>query len=545
MWTEADLPDLTDPATIGRGRAYARTGRVVALRRRGDSVDAEVAGSATYRVRLTGSSWSCDCPVGATGAFCKHGVAVVVALAPPGAESDDTGPDAATPASPLDTWLATLAPGDLRDLLSRAAASSAEVRGMLAREHAAHTGDLTEAKAQVEYWLKPRRRFYEYRQANAYAADAQPVIDLLGDAAARPSLDLLRLVERAIALTVRTILRSDDSSGSQGDQVHTLLALHAKVAEGIADDLPAKERRRLATWLHSFRFAGDQDFFDPDVAAYAEALGPTGVERYRALVDESEAAGGDRFAVDYARGRLAVLDRDAEAIVRVIGEGLTHAHQFVKVVAALDEAGFERLAVVHAERGLALPRTHHQDVLVDRLVRDAVERGDVAEGTRLRHEAFTLAPSSRTFAALRSAARESGAWEALRTDAERHLAEQAGWDWLGVLMGEDRDEEAWDFAQANPDAARAAQAWERLCARRTRTAPADTLPVYRDLVTKVLERADRGNYVAAARLLAALRSAADAAGVPGVFDDFFAVTVEANRRRPTCLAEFRRAGLPV
>ncbi len=552
MWTEADLPDLTDPATIGRGRAYARSGRVVAVRRRGDAVEAEVAGSETYRVRLTGSSWSCDCPVGVSGAFCKHCVAVVVDLTasesgPNGEASDSLAPvpPASAPTSPLDAWLATLDEDRLRDLLDQAAAS-AEVRALLAREHSADTGDLTEAKAQVEYWLKPSRRFYEYRQANAYVADAQHVLQLLAAASGtRPSLDLLRLVERAITLTVRTILRSDDSSGAQGDQIHTLLRLHTDVAAGLAGDLPAKERRRLATWLHAFRFTGEQDFFDPDVAAYAAALGPVGVERYRALVEESAGDHSDLSAVRYSRGRLAVLDRDAEAIVAVIGDGLTRAHQVVDVVQALDEAGFDRLAVRHAEAGLALPRSPHHTVLVDRLVRDAVERGDLAEATRLRHAEFSLAPGSRSLAAMRSAARASGEWETLRADAEHHLAEKAPWEWLGVLMNEDRDEEAWDFARAHPDAARAGQSWERLCARRVRTAPADTLPVYRDLVTQVLERADRGNYITAARLLTALRAAADAADRPGDFHAFLAATVEANRRRPTCLAEFRRAGLAV
>ena len=75
----AALTALTDPATISRGRAYVRSGRVVELSERGGVLRALVQGSDLYRVRLTGSGWECDCPVGVTGALCKHCAAVVIA----------------------------------------------------------------------------------------------------------------------------------------------------------------------------------------------------------------------------------------------------------------------------------------------------------------------------------------------------------------------------------------------------------------------------------------------------------------------------------
>ena len=547
MWTERDLPDLTDPATIGRGRAYARSERVVALRRQEGTVTAEVQGTEPYRVELTGSTWSCDCPVGVTGAFCKHCVAVVVV------SSATAGPDAAAPepdgagvdvqvTSSIHAWIDALPAEDLRNLLREAVTVSGEVSGALARAHADSTGDLTALRAQVEADLKPRRRFYEYRQANDYARDAHGLIDHLTDPEGLPAtLDLLRLLERALALTVRTILRSDDSSGSQGDQIRALLDRHAEVAARIGPDLPAKERRRLATWLHAFRFSGDQDFFDPDVVAYGAALGETGVGTYRELVEGSRAK--DVYGVRYALGRLAVLDRDADAIVRIVGEGLTNAYLIPSVVAALDEAGHHRLAVRHAEEGVRRGAGNRTGDLVDRLVRDAVERGDLAEATRRRLAHFESAPGTGTLAALRAAARDSGEWDVLRATAEATLAEKAGWQWIGELLRQGRDEEAWDFAQMHPDDATAARVWERLCARRARTAPADTLPVYRELVSTTLERAGRQNYTAAAKLLIAMRKAADAAGEADAFAEFLAATVEMNRRRPTCLAEFRRAGL--
>lgn len=49
--------------------------------------------------------------------------------------------------------------------------------------------------------------------------------------------------------------------------------------------------------------------------------------------------------------------------------------------------------------------------------------------------------------------------------------------------------------------------------------------------------------VTAARLLVLLRSVCTAAGTPEAFAEFMTATAEANRRRPTCIDEFVRAGL--
>lgn len=352
MLTFADLAELTDPGTLGRGRAYARQGRVEVLERRRGELRAEVVGSETYHVRINEESWWCDCPVGAGGALCKHCVAVVVI-----AEEDDevhtAGPEAAS--DPAEAWLAGLGADDLRDLLHNAVSEISGVAELVGRAYIAGTDDLTALRSEVEDVLKPRRRFYEYGQANRYAAEAEPLVRLLADRAERPSAELLEIVERALALTVRTILRSDDSSGAQGDQIHRLLDLHAEVAAGIAGSLAAKQRRRLAQWLHRFVFSDQQDFFEVDVDRYADALGDDGVAEYRRLVDASARTAGEHdFSVRYARGSLAILGRDPERIVAVIGEGLGNQHLVLRVVEALGEAGLPDLAVRHAERGPAL-----------------------------------------------------------------------------------------------------------------------------------------------------------------------------------------------
>jgi hypothetical protein len=568
------LTTLTDPATISRGRAYVRSGRVVEMSERGGVLRAQVQGSDLYRVRLTGSGWECDCPVGVTGALCKHCVAVVIAAeegTDPGADGTSVGaagtgttstattssgpagtraggtgttPQAGSPEpDPVWSWLAGLPRSELLDLLRDAVGQVDGLADILAREHLAATQDVAVLREEIDHTFTPRRRFYEYRQANEYAREAEGLVQVIEDLDAPSPPELLVAIERAIALAVRTILRSDDSSGYQGDQIRRLLDAHARAADALPGPLDRAGRRRLATWLHGFRFSGKQDFFDVDVDAYADTLGDVGVSHYRELVERSATTGTDEFAVRHARTRLAILDRDAEAIVRAVGGDLTAQHQVIAVVQALDEAGLGRLAVQHATRGITLTRTHRHGVLVDRLVVDAVERGDLAEAVTLRRNHFRLDPGSTAFAALRSAAQDADVWAAEQAAAESCLAERAPHAHVSMLLGDDRDDEAWEFATAHPQAASIAGAWERLCARRSHTAPADTLPVYRDLVTTTLRTTDRRAYVAAARLLDRMRSAAQAAGRDDEFAAFLTETVEANRRRPTCMATFQEHGL--
>lgn len=544
VWTTDDLPQLTDPATVARGRAYVRSGRVVSVEHHDDAVLAQVQGTELHSIRLGDRSWECDCPAGVRGTFCKHCVAALIAATEQGAQEDR--PDGETVKEdhdPVGDWLEDLAAPDLLGLLRHAASQVAGVADLLAQEYLGANDDVTRLAAEVERELSPRRPFYDYGAANAYATQAQGLLDVLHDRSAQPSVELLRIVQRAIALTVRTVLRSDESSGYQGDQVRGLLDLHRDIAAGLTGALPRAERRTLATWLHDFRFAGKQDVFEVNIDDYADVLEEDGVARYRSLVEKSAAAGAAAIAVQYARGRLAVLDHDAEAIVRIFGGNLTQQHDAISVMQGLDQAGMPDLAVQHAELGLSLPRTHRARELVDRLVQDALERGDLEAAVVLRRDDFEALPGTQSFGAYRSAAKAVGRWESARARAEALLAHRSPREWIGRLLHDRRDDEAWAFATAHPDAASVAGAWETLCARHAATEPQDTLPVYRDQIESLLRTTDRRNYSAACRLLVSLRNASARADKEDEFVAFVAEVTEVGRRRPAFLQELRNARL--
>ncbi|MDP9165117.1 MAG: hypothetical protein M3O32_03495 [Actinomycetota bacterium] len=131
--------------------------------------------------------------------------------------------------------------------------------------------------------------------------------------------------------------------------------LHPKVAAA-ASPPPAK----LVSWLLDFQLDGRQDFFEVDIVDYAPALGPAGLERYRAALAEREAALGTapagehrwsspdshtRFVLEYNVKRLAVLDRHVDAIIRTHARDRGVAAWLHDTAKALEEIGEVDLAI--------------------------------------------------------------------------------------------------------------------------------------------------------------------------------------------------------
>ncbi len=435
-------------------------------------------------------------------------------------------------------WLRQLSAADLIGLIEDLTLDVDGVAQWLALQRLSDTADPVGLREQVDDTLAPRSSFYRYGRANAYADGGWELVQLLSEVAEEPTVELLLVIERAMTLVTRTVLRADTSSGAMGVLMDSLMETHAKAARGLAGVLTSKDRRRLADWLVKFRYGGKQDFFDPDVIAYAEALGDDGIERYRLALGKYDLG----TYGEYPLRRLAVLDRDAEAIVSTHGGEPTSAVQAKWVVEALAEADLHDEARRQAARGLALPGAERTNGLADYLVQDFLAQGEIEAAVALRRDQLAKHPSSTTFDDLRRTAEGAGIWEQERPVAEQVIRDRVPWYFVDHLLHQQRNEEAWDYAVAQPEAATGSGQWGELCKRRSRTHPADTLPIYRQLITATLETTDRRNYHAAAELLQLLKIASDAADDPEGFAHFLALTLESNRRRPTCMQILHAAG---
>ncbi|HEV2361050.1 MAG TPA: SWIM zinc finger family protein, partial [Acidimicrobiales bacterium] len=77
------IEKLAGNSTLDRAMSYQEQGRVEAVHRTGSTVTALVRGTVPYRVKLdlrAPPEWSCNCPVGVEGKFCKHCAALAIEL---------------------------------------------------------------------------------------------------------------------------------------------------------------------------------------------------------------------------------------------------------------------------------------------------------------------------------------------------------------------------------------------------------------------------------------------------------------------------------
>lgn len=114
---------------------------------------------------------------------------------------------------------------------------------------ASRSEDPAEFLAIVDQVMTPRRRFYDYGQANEYAYNGHDTVELLAHRATHATPGLIPVIEHAITLVTRAILKSDVSSGAQGDMMHALLRAHAASVRSSAPPLTLSEQTRLVNWI--------------------------------------------------------------------------------------------------------------------------------------------------------------------------------------------------------------------------------------------------------------------------------------------------------
>jgi hypothetical protein len=434
---------------------------------------------------------------------------------------------------PVEQLIADMTVDELREVVSAAVDRHGDVERQVRLIAARGAGDLAQLRAEVDRGLRTRR-FLDYGESAGWAQAARPIVAELEKAVDEsPSLALVELLQRAVGHVVKVIMHADDSDGLIGDLARELLALHARACDaGVADPV------ELAAWMVCFGF-DEQDFFEVDPVRYASALGEAGLAAYRDAVDARRA--GDSFAVRHARERLAILDRDVDALVRLLGGDLTTPYQYIRVAEAMRELGLDDEALAWAKRGMVQTSGWQVSQLYD-LACD-VQREEPIEVLALRRAQHGRMPSLSTYRALRTAAEALDAWP-LEQEAARVVLQRAdARGFVDALLGDDEVELAWRAALAAPRDALGSDLWLRLAERREHDRPADALAVYQRIADEVLEQADRRAYRSAARILQRARAAARPAGELDAFAEYLTGVRERYRRRPRLIAILDKAGL--
>ncbi len=370
--------------------------------------------------------------------------------------------------------------------------------------------------------------------------------------AAIPTTDpaeVYAVVHAVLASAVKVIARADDSSGIIGDGCRRLLALHPRAAAsaGVAPST-------LVDWMMKFQFDGDVDYFEIDPTAYATALGDVGMKAYRKRLDAVRATLGpkppesdrwsvpdrhERWVLDWNERRLAVFDRDVDAIIRTHARDRKVAAWLQDTAQAFEEIGEIDLAIDWAHQAT----DHdwgHQSLKAAEYWCELLAAHRPAEHVAARQEVFRRWPTATTATRLHRAAGTS--WPDYHDDVLATLAARPDESVL-FSIGTLKDPRlAWEQAVTlglNDD-----RVWSELANAYEAVDPLAVLPIHRRLVEHELVNADAHHYRLAARRLAKMRKLAAGTDHAAEVDALIANMRDTHRRRPRLQQEFNRAGLP-
>lgn len=535
--TEAVVRRLAGAQSYQRGLDYFSHGHVESLKEIDGGVRALVRGTQDYTVSLTPDEgvldYSCDCPAGSAGAFCKHCVAAALAWL----NRDEGPPKAATRRKAKKVTLADaekILQDEDKETLMRMlldwAKDDDRLRERLILYAARRSGPDSGAAAVRRAFEKAVRvhSFVPYREAYGWARGVDDVIDsieqLLNDGQAAA---VIELCESALQSLLHAIESVDDSDGHFSTLRDRLQEIHYKAcleARPNPDDLA----RRLFQW----ELNSDFDVFYGAAERYAKILGTKGLKAYRQLAEaewekvpprtakHERSEWGQYFRITSIMESLARAAGEVEELVGVMSRDLSSAYSYLRIGEVYQEAGQHDKALLWAEKGLKAFPEHTDARLREFAAEQYHRRSRHADAMNLVWAEFSERPFPETYKTLEKHANKARTWPEWR---ERALAEiririakakekargQARSRWspvdddhsvlVEIFLYEGKVEDAWREATVGGCSE---GLWLRLAAKREKEHPEDAAPVYLKYGEAGVAATTNGRYEEPVRLLA-------------------------------------------
>lgn len=434
--TDAVLRRMAGEQSYRRGVDYFAHGHVESIEEDGPGVEATVRGTQDYLVTLALDEgvldYSCDCPVGSEGTFCKHCVAAALAWRQQAAGETKARRKAKPPTlAEAAKILQQESAETLVGLLTEWAKDNKRLRERMLLYAARRAGPESGAAAAGRAFEKAVRihGFVDYRAAGGWARGVDDAIDaieqLLNDGQAAAVIDLC---ESALLSLTKTVGEIDDSDGCLTELGGRLQELHLRACQEARPE-PVALAQRLFAWDVSDR---ELDVFYGAASTYAEILGPKGLQAYRALAEaewakvpaltagSKELAWGSHHRITSVMEALARASGDVDELAAVIGRDLSHAYGYLRIGEVYREAGQYDKALAWAEKGLKAFPVQTDDRLREFAANEYHRRKRHDEAMKLMWTAFLARPYMEGYQTLERHAKLANAWPEWR---ERALAE--------------------------------------------------------------------------------------------------------------------------
>ncbi|WP_433545662.1 SWIM zinc finger family protein [Streptomyces sp. CA-294286] len=543
-FSETDLRRLAGPRSFERGQGYRDA--VSRLEVEDGWFSARVQGTEVYEVEITvdgagALSGACSCPYGQEGNFCKHCVAVGLAVLNRASDVPRQRSAAASRTKGLARWLESLPREELLALVREQVERDRGLRRRLELRAATARRDDPVVRERVLALLDPTPfasyGYVECADAHAYAQQASEAVTALrtltSDGRAALAVTLAR---EAMAALHRTYEDIDDSSGSVGSVAEELSEAHLEACRSACPD-PLE----TAEWLARHLLGSDYDAFDTDPYDYRESLGTDGLARLRQLAAEAWRRKPSGWAEKYLMERLVKSTGNVDELIAVHAADLSPTGDTHLTIAhELEAAGRPGEALEWAERGLRELTEPHRggSALEDYLCERYTAAGRPARATSVRRDGFRARRTLAAYRLLRECARADGTWERERPAALELLREDAARSrprWYGAPVLIDALIDDGDLATAWQTAmeGRATEhQWLTLADLVRKDRPADALPVYLRLIEPLKKVTGNANYQQIARLLLGARECHRRLGTRQEFAAYLtALRAEQKRKR--------------
>lgn len=419
------LLDLSGERYFERGEGYNLEGRVRSLVEHEGTIAAKVLGTEEYRVRLWAGDgaldYTCDCPLGVDGEFCKHCVAVGLAWL----EGDVSGESPATTMNDVKTYLEGLEKVTLVRIIMEQAMEDERLRErLLLRASRMYGLDLAAFRRAIDAAVD-FEGFPEYGSPWDYARGIENAVASIAELLEEGfAAEVVELSEYALAAVEGVV--DYDVDGTIGGILEGLEELHHEACKRAEPD-PEALAKRLFEW----ELGGDHDTFFDAANIYADVLGDRGLAEYERLAKEEwegvPARGPDRENRPRYYGKrehltdimeaLAARSGDVENLVAIKSKDLSTAVSYLEIARIYKQAGEDEKALEWAEEGAwVFPGGGHPD-LRRFLAGEYHDRGRHEEAMDLIWTEFAWRPRLEGYQELKAHADRAGTWERWRGKA--------------------------------------------------------------------------------------------------------------------------------
>ncbi len=548
-FTEADIKLAAGLRSFERGFDYLD--QVADLEIASKQITGIVYGSNAYTVSLTfgdaGLGGHCTCPYGRDGFFCKHCVAVGLAVLKMGTDLPRHIETARAQRQMLDAWLESLSKDELLAELSGLLDEDRDLRRRFELRAASVNLDAATVRRAVrELVALPRRGYVEYDDAYRYASDVLEAAVAIDDLIqAGGAADAIGIAREAIGLVAEAYGFVDDPSGSVADAAHELRAVHLRACEAAPPEPVSLGSYLAGLLLH------DDYGFEPDLGDYAGLLGDEGTAAVREHIRDAYEEHPEDWRARHLMESVARAEGDVDALIAVMAADLDdHGRNHLRIARELDEAGRGDEALGWAERGLR-EATRPDQQLVEYLAGRYAAAGRAEDVLSLRRARFEGERTLANYQALRGAATDSGAWAAERGQAlarlsedARHQRARAPWAWGGpVLLDALLDDGDLDAAWAAAKDAASDEQWLRLADASAATRPADALALYLRAIESLKKETGDPVYRRMANLLLSARACHQALDTTEQFNRYVAALRTEQKRKRNLMKILDQNGL--